>query len=263
MPTSTNAERYRKADIVGDKLRRLYKEEKVIYARYKADIFEYAEDNIDEAYRFLEHIKHAHLISSSLVRVWDIISWFRFQDGDSSEVSYGVEELVSYHHKLAKTRLQLARLERNPGRIPADEAYAASRDLKYEGSGMYGYEDEWMDSGNGPGQWVPRYEGYKTVKYMLACFLVRKVKVETSLPQNRYPIKNYHTSIEYLMSMWICSAINGIRDEGFKGMDELDGAYKEALVMVLRMMVEYRRALPGPDNEENPRHVLSGEWPQW
>ncbi|KAK4896439.1 hypothetical protein LTR27_005652 [Elasticomyces elasticus] len=245
MSTSSNAERYRKADIVGDRLRRHYKEEKVIYARYKADIFEYAEDNIDEAYRFLEHMKHAHLISNSLVRVWDIISWFRFQDDDSSEVSYA-----------CAPRAQ-------SGEDTADEAYAASRDLAYDGSGMYGYEDEWMDSGNGPGQWVPRYEGYKTVKYMLACFLVRKVKVETSLPQNRYPIKNYHTSVEYLMSMWICSAINGIRDEGFKGMDELDGAYKEALIMVLRMMVEYRRALPGPDNEENPRHVLCGEWPQW
>ncbi|KAK3643719.1 hypothetical protein LTR56_010023 [Elasticomyces elasticus] len=263
MSTSSNAERYRKADIVGDKLRRHYKKEKVIYARYKADIFAYAEDNIDEAYRFLELCQHAHLISSSLVRVWDIISWFRFQEGDSSDVSYGIEELVSYHHKLAKLRLQLARLERNPERIPADEAYAASRDLVLDGSGMYGYEDELTDGGNGPEQWVPRYEGYKTVKYMLACFLVRKVYVENALPINRYPIKNYHTSVEYLMSMWICSAINGIRDEGLKGMDKLDGAYKEALVTVLRMMVEYRRALPGPDNEENPRHVLCGEYPKW
>ncbi|KAK3072160.1 hypothetical protein LTR53_007306 [Teratosphaeriaceae sp. CCFEE 6253] len=219
------------ADAMMESLRALYELEMVFDNAFGLAMANFAGEDAPRQQAFRTHVLRAFAVTASNVRAIDIITWY---DLTGLPANIAVWQQALMHAE-----------ERDHGiGLGDDDTYAVT--MLVQGKPAYGHETEWLRSMNNPGSWTPRFEGFQCVQHLVVSFEVRKTRVEHAPPDERYPAKGYHSSVEYLLVMRVGSAIRVVTSVGFPGMATMSKTEEDALWTSLRAMRRYADALPRP-----------------
>ncbi|KAK5690577.1 hypothetical protein LTR97_012130 [Elasticomyces elasticus] len=218
---------------LGDRLNECLRTKEAIVKAFDDSLARYEEEDF-RAFQLLDcHIKDARKAAESDVRRSDIMDWY-IKAPDY--VTEAIGALSRYHHREVLATFRLYTMERpdiSHG-VHAEQLYAATQDDTEEFSkyfSSFGYEDR-----------------FGTVGYLAVNFEVRVIKVEHAQAWEHYPQADYHSSIEYLLALWVFNARQAILTDGFPGKDTMSDNDKFILVELLNRMVRYGKSLPSPDN---------------
>ncbi|KAK3117709.1 hypothetical protein LTR53_000638 [Teratosphaeriaceae sp. CCFEE 6253] len=233
------------ADAMMKSLRALYELEKVFDDAFGLAMANFASEDAPRQQAFRTPVLRAFAVTASNVRAIDIITWYDLTRLPAN-VCLAVTSLLTHCRQIAVWQQALMHAEERDHGIGLedDDTYAVT--MLVQGKPAYGHETEWLRSMNNPGSWTPRFEGFKCVQHLVVSFEVRKTRVEHAPPDGRYPAKGYHSSVEYLLVMWVGSAVRGVTSVGFPGMARMSKTEEDALWTSLRAMRRYADALPRP-----------------
>ncbi|KAK4945882.1 hypothetical protein LTR10_014973 [Elasticomyces elasticus] len=235
---------------LGDKLNECLRTKDAIVKAFDDSLARYEEEDF-RAFQLLDcHIKDARKAAESDVRRSDIMDWYVKAP---AYVTDAIGALSGYHHREVLATFRLYTMERPDisHRLHAEQLYAATQDDTEDFSKLFssfGYEVRFGVRDGDPTTWIPRFQGFETVGYLAVNFEVRVIKVEDAQAWEHYPQVNYHSSVEYMLALWVFNARQAILTDGFPGKDTMSDNDKFILVELLNTMVRYGKSLPSPDN---------------
>ncbi|KAK5742958.1 hypothetical protein LTR17_002969 [Elasticomyces elasticus] len=235
---------------LGDRLNECLRTKDAIVKAFDDSLARYEEEDF-RAFQLLDcHIKDARKAAESDVRRTDMMDWY-IKAPDY--VTDAIGALSGYHHREVLATFRLYTMERPDisDRLHSEQLYAARQDDTEEFSkhfSSFGYEKKFGVKDGDPTTWIPRFHGFETVGYLAVNFEVRVIKVQHAQAWEHYPQANYHSSVEYMLALWVFNARQAILTDGFPGKDTMSDNDKFILVELLNRMVRYGKSLPSPDN---------------
>ncbi|KAK3632344.1 hypothetical protein LTR56_005410 [Elasticomyces elasticus] len=237
-------------DQLGEKLKECLRTKDAIVKAFEDSLARYEEDDFS-AFQLLDcHIKDARKAAESDIRRSDITGWY------TKAPDYVIEAigaLSGYYHEEVLATFRLYKMERPDisDRLHFEQVYAAKQDVKEDSSyyfSSFGYEDKFGVQDGDPTSWTPRFEGVEAVGYLAVSYEIRVITVEHAEASEHYPQANYHSSVEFMLALWVFNARKAILADGFPGKDTMSDHHKFVLNDLLNRMVRYGKSLPSPDN---------------